>query len=72
MTESLVQRREPLAVVLFVRMGEFLLERAQGRIAIDYIFDCRLSACGDILRHMGDGEPPGQFEIARLLVQLAE
>ena len=55
-----------------MRERQLLFERAQGRVAIDDEFDRSLRARRNILRHMGDGEPPGQFQIAGFLVQFSE
>jgi len=70
--EGFVQRGEALAIVLLVRVRKLPFERAQGRIAVDDEFDRRLRARRDVLRHMGDDEPPGQFQVARFLVQLSQ
>ena len=70
--ERFVQRGEALAVILFVRLRQLLLQRAQGRIAIDDEFDRRLRARRNVLRHMRDSEPCGQFQIARFLVQFSQ
>ena len=70
--ERFVQGGEALALVLFVRLREFLLERAQGRIAIDDVLDRRLRTGRNFLRNMGDDEASGEFQIARFLVQFAQ
>jgi len=57
--ERFVQRGEALALVLFVRVRKLLLERAQGRIAIDDEFDRRLRARRDICATCATMSRPG-------------